>query len=363
MDSVKQSIRFLTAPEGVRIAYAVSGTGPPFVKCANWLNHLEFDWNSPVWRHLFKFLSEHFTLIRYDERGCGLSDWHCEDMSFDAWVKDLELVVEANGLERFPILGISQGGAVAIEYACRHPEKVSHLILFGAYALGRDLRTDKTGAERAGALYNLVPVGWSTNNPAFRQVFGNLFMPEANEAQMHWFTDLCKNTTDAETALRILATSGGINVLERLEDVRVPTLVIHARGDEMVGFEQGRILATGIPDARFVPLEGNNHILLEHEPGWLRFQEEVLNFVGRPSAPPRADSADLDLAGLTRREMQVLELVARGLNNADIASRLFLSEKTVRNHLTNIFSKLGVASRAQAIVLAREHGIPGDTPS
>lgn len=363
MDNAKQSIRFLTAPDGVRIAYAVSGSGPPLVKCANWLNHLEYDWNSPVWRHLLKFLSEHFTLIRYDERGCGLSDWHCDDLSFESWVNDLELVVAANGLKKFPVLGISQGGAVAVEYACRHPDKISHMILFGAYAVGRDLRQDQTGVERARALYPLVPVGWNTDNPAFRQVFGTLFMPEADEEQMRWFTDLCKNTTDAETALRILDTSGHINVVDRLKEVQVPTLVIHARGDEMVSFEQGRLLATEIPDARFVPLEGRNHILLQHEKGWIRFQEEVLNFIGPASPLSQLEMSASGLAGLTRRELQVLEQVALGLSNADIAARLFLSEKTVRNHLTSIFSKLRFESRAQAIVFAREHGMPGRSQS
>ena len=352
---MQQTIRFVKAPDGVRLAVGVSGTGPPLVKSANWLSHLEFDWQSPVWRHWFQFLSESHQLIRYDPRGCGLSDWEVEDLSQEAQLADLEAVIDASGLDRFPLLGISQGGATCIEYAVRHPERVTKLVLYGAYAEGWAQRGDE--AKRAGmALIELIRQGWWQDNPAFRQLFGSLFIPDASADQVRWFSDLMRTTTRPSIAARIFESFGGINVRSLLSAVQVPTVVIHARGDARIPLDQGRLLAAEIPNAHFVTLEGRNHILIEEEPAWERFRECFNDSLGvvQSSAPKAISAARLD--GLTARENDILHLVALGHGNADIAKQLFISEKTVRNHLTSIFEKLGVDSRAKAIVAARDHG-------
>jgi pimeloyl-ACP methyl ester carboxylesterase/DNA-binding winged helix-turn-helix (wHTH) protein len=282
-----QQIFFCRAHDGVRIAYAKSGDPetPPLVKPANWLTHLEFDWNSPVWRHWLRELGHGHTLIRYDARGCGLSDHDAQDMSFESWVRDLRAVVDAEGLERFSLLGISQGCAVAIAYAARHPERVDKLVLYGGYAVGRSLRATTPQAELERTLLsNLIRVGWGRDNPAFRQVFGTLFLPEGTPEQHQWFNDLAK-TMPMENALRVRQTTDVIDVRRDAERVRVPTLVLHARGDAMIPFEIGLQLAAHIPGARFVPLESRNHVLLGPEPAWSRFLEEVRAFLGSHAAP------------------------------------------------------------------------------
>lgn len=355
---MEQTIRFVTTPDGVKVAYASSGKGPPLLKTANWLNHIEFDWESPVWRHWFALLSGHHRLVRYDARGCGLSDWTDTRLSFEWQVSDLECIVNAAGLDRFALLGISQGAAAAIEFAVRHPERVSHLIIHGGYPLGWAHRGDES-VRQGRAMVDLIRFGWGQDTPAYRQLFTSLFIPEGSEEQMAWFSELERRTTRPEIAARILEAFGAIDVSNQLQHVRAPTLVLHARGDARVPFEQGRMLAAGIPDAQFVALEGRNHILLEHEPAWLRFQMALTEFLGwRNATPASADAgASAALSALTGREREILTFVAAGDNNLEIAARLFISEKTVRNHLTGIFDKLGVNSRAQAIVFARDHGI------
>ena len=275
----RQQIRFCRAPDGVRIAYATTGHGPPLVKPANWLTHLDVDWNSAVWRHWLTELSREHTLIRYDERGCGLSDHDVADLSFDAWVNDLEAVVDAEGLERFPLLGLSQGCAVAVAYAARHPERVSGLVLHGGYAVGRHHR-DPTPQQdiEADLFINLIRVGWGHDNPAFRQVFGTLFLPEGSVEQWQWFCDLAR-TVPVENALRIEQMRHAIDVREQAAALDVPTLVLHSREDAMTPFEGGRRLAALVPRARFVPLESKNHVLLESEPAWGVFLEEVRAFL------------------------------------------------------------------------------------
>lgn len=276
-----QEIRFCTAGDGVRIAYATSGDGPPLVKAANWLTHLECDWDSPVWCHWLREMSQRHTLIRYDERGCGLSDWEVADFSFDAWVQDLETVIETAALDRFALLGISQGGGVAIKYAVRHPEKVSHLILYGAYAVGRGKReVSPEEAESNEALKTLTRIGWGWENPAFRQVFSNLYMPGATLEQLRWLDELQKNSTSAENAVKFYEEFGNVDVRDQLSQVSVPTLVLHARGDARVPHDVGRDLAAAIPGARFVSLDSKNHILMEDEPAWERFVYEVFGFLG-----------------------------------------------------------------------------------
>lgn len=281
----KQQIRYSVSADGVRIASAIVGQGPVLVKAANWLSHLEYDWQSPVWQHWLAALSQNYTLVRYDERGCGLSDWDVAELSVDAFVRDLEGVVDSLGLARFPLLGISQGGPVALSYAVRHPERVSHLILYGAYGAGRFNRTySPEQAEQAEAILQLIKVGWGKDNPAFRQFFTTLFMPEATAEQMHWFNDLQRHSASPEMAYRLEESFFHIDVGHLLHQVQTPTLILHGREDAVVPYAEGQQLAALIPDARFVTLESKNHILLPDEPAWQHFLEEVNRFLGQESA-------------------------------------------------------------------------------
>jgi DNA-binding SARP family transcriptional activator/pimeloyl-ACP methyl ester carboxylesterase len=283
---ITQEIRFCRTTDGVTLAYAVSGDGPPLVKAANWLTHLDHDWNSPVWRHWLVELSRCHRLVRYDERGCGLSDWAVDDWSLAAWVRDLEAVVDEAGLDRFPLLGISQGGAVAIEYAVRHPERVSHLVLYGSYAQGRRVRaTCDEDRARMQLQVDLARLGWGTDDPAFRQVFTAQFMPGGSKELWDAFNDLQRLTASPENAARIMMTTDEIDITDLARQVRVPTLVLHARDDRRPPFEQGRLLATLIPGSRFVALDSSNHVLLEHEPAWQVFLTEVEAFLATEQAP------------------------------------------------------------------------------
>ena len=351
-----QAIRFTRSADEVRLAYAESGTGPPLVKAPNWLSHLEFDWRSPLWRHWFEFFAGAHRLIRFDARGCGLSDWHAADLSFAAQVADLEAVVDAAQVDRFDLLGISQGGAVAVEYAIRHPERVSHLVLYGAFARGWNRRGEQS-IRQFRALNDLMRIGWGQENPAFRKLFATIFVPEASVAQESWFSDLMRITSPPDIAALVLEASADVDVTERLSAVTVPTLVMHSRDDACIPYTEGRTFATAIPGAQFVTLESRNHILLESEPAWARFRAAFSEFVGRELPQAEPESGSTAFSQLTARERDILSHVARGLSNAEIAERVFISEKTVRNHLTSIFSKLDVDSRARAIVLAREGGL------
>ena len=273
--AVQQEVTFCRTTDGVNLAVATSGNGVPVVKGANWLNHIEFDWQSPVWSPLFTLLSERFRLIRYDERGTGLSDWDVKDVSFEAVVRDLETVVDKLGLERFALFGISQGASVSIAYATRHPDRVSRLVLFGGYARGWRVRADATEIARREALLTLIESGWGLDNPAFRQVFTTRFVPDATSEEIKWFNDLQRVSTSAENAVRLIKMFSKIDVTGLLPRVKAPTLVLHSRGDAGIPFEQGLMLARGIPNARFVTLESDNHLILSHEPVWDRFTQEI----------------------------------------------------------------------------------------
>jgi pimeloyl-ACP methyl ester carboxylesterase/DNA-binding winged helix-turn-helix (wHTH) protein len=277
--TLRQDIHFCTAPDGTRIAYAEVGRGLPLVKTANWLNHLEYDWQSPVWKHLLHALAANHRLIRYDARGNGLSDWEVDDISLDAFVHDLESVVEATGLQRFDLLGVSQGSAVSVAYAVRHPGRVSHLVLYGGFARGRRKRESIIDAEQSEAFLTLMRHGWGQENPAFRQMFTSLFLPGGTSEQMQWFNDLQRITTSPQNAVRIRRAVDEIDVSDLLAQVKTPTLVLHCRNDAVQPFEEGRQLAAGIPGARFVALEGSNHVILESDPAWPRFIEEISNFL------------------------------------------------------------------------------------
>jgi pimeloyl-ACP methyl ester carboxylesterase/DNA-binding CsgD family transcriptional regulator len=346
-----QQIRFCTTTDGVRIAYATVGQGPPLVKVSNWLSHLEYDKESPVWRHWIAELSHDRTYLRYDERGCGLSDWEVPELSFDAWVNDLETVVDAAGVERFPLLGISQGASIAIAYTVRHPERVSHLILHGAFARGK-LKRSLTPQQHkeAETIAELAELGWGKENPAFRQFFTTQFIPDGTMEQHRWFNELERVSVSPENAARFIRIFDQIDVTGLAPKVTCPTLVLHPNHDARVPFDEGRLIASLIPGARFVPLESRNHILLETEPAWQVWLKEVRAFL------PAKAGGGARFAELTPRERDLVELIAQGIDNAQIAARLSLSEKTVKNHITSIFTKLEVENRSRAIVLAREAG-------
>jgi pimeloyl-ACP methyl ester carboxylesterase/DNA-binding winged helix-turn-helix (wHTH) protein len=276
--ALRQEIHFCLASDGVRIAYAEVGRGPPLVKAANWLNHLEYDWESPIWRHLLQALASEHRLIRHDQRGNGLSDRDVDDISFDAFVRDLESVVDASNLERFPLLGISQGCAISIAYALRHPQRVSHLVLYGGFARGW-LKRNPEDAEKFEAMTTLMRHGWGQENPAFRQMFTSQFIPGGTVEQMRWLNDLQRITASPDNAVRIMKTLATIDLTDVLPQVRIPTLVLHCRSDARVPFEEGRRLAAGIPGAQFVALEGYNHLVLETEPAWIRLLDEIQNFL------------------------------------------------------------------------------------
>ncbi len=339
-------IRFCTAPDGARLAYSMHGRGPPLVRVATWLTHLELDWESPVWRHWLDRLGECHTVVRYDERGCGLSDAEVGEPSVGTWVGDLEAVVDATGLERFALLGVSQGAAIAVAYAARHPERISDLVLYGGYARGRRLRGQR---EQEEALVAAIRAGWTTEDPAFRHVFSMLFLPHGTSAQMAWYDELLRTTTSADAAVRLFKARGAVDVAVTAPRVGARTLVIHARGDRVVPVEEGRLLATLIPDARLVVLDSANHILLADEPAWEQFVSALRGFLGPPGVPAPPTPA----AELSSRELEVLELVAAGLTNEAIAERLSLSVRTVERHLSNVYAKLrlsGKAARAAAAV-------------
>jgi pimeloyl-ACP methyl ester carboxylesterase/DNA-binding winged helix-turn-helix (wHTH) protein len=279
-----QEVTFCRTPDGVNLAVATSGHGLPVVKAANWLNHIEFDWQSPVWSPLLNLLAGKFRLIRYDERGNGLSDWEVKDISFEAFVRDLETVVDTLGLERFALLGISQGAAVSIAYAIRHPDRVSRLVLSGGYPLGWRKRGNAEQVAQFEALLTLVRNGWGQDNPAFRQVFTSLYVPGATREEMQWFNDLERASASPENAIRLMHVFSNIDIVDLLPQVTAPTLVLHARGDTPIPFEQGLALARGIPDARFVALESDNHLILSHERAWERYAEEICDFLGERDA-------------------------------------------------------------------------------
>lgn len=284
-DARHQQVRFCTSSDGVRIAYATLGQGPPLVKTANWMSHLEYDWKSPLWRHMARELSRELCLIRYDQRGNGLSDWDVDDFSLEAFVGDLEAVVDASGLERFPLLGISQGCRVAVAFAAQYPERVSRLVLYGGSARGWKHRSPGARDTRAG-LQTLIREGWGRDVPAFRQVFTTLFMPHATPEQAAWFNELQRVSSSAENAFRITEAAADVDVTDRLARVRAPTLVMHATGDAMVPFEEARILAAGIAGSRFVALDSDNHLLLDDEPAFARFLWEIRDFL----APERSSA-------------------------------------------------------------------------
>jgi pimeloyl-ACP methyl ester carboxylesterase/DNA-binding CsgD family transcriptional regulator len=355
-------VHFATSRDGVRIAWSQHGDGTPLVRVGTWMTHLQHDWESVVWRHWLVDLGDRFTFVRYDDRGCGLSDRNVQRLGLDAWVADLEAVVDATGFSRVALFGISQGAAIAVAYAARHPDRVSHLVCLGGYARDLPLR-ERTRDQRQEdqALETLVRVGWGRADPTFRRIFTGRLIPGGTEAQMRWFDELQRQSTSGTVAARLMRARSRIDVANLAGEVVAPTLVLHARDDAMVEFDEGRDLAARIPRAKFVPLEGRNHVLLADEPAWPRFLGALEAFI-LESPAVSSQSGDATIArpspgpkvGVTDRELEVLRLVAAGDSNAEIAEALSISVRTVERHLTNVYAKMGLLGRsARAAAAAR----------
>ena len=348
-----QDIRFARSADGVGIAYAVHGSGPPLLIDACWLSHLQFDWQSPVWRHYLVELGRIATVIRYDERGHGLSDRGVTDHSLQARVADLEAVADDAGLERFALLAMAQGGPVAIEYAARHPERVTRLAFYGSYA-GAQVDASPEELELDAAFQALIKVGWARPTSEFRRVFTSLMIPGGTEEQMRWIDDLQRMAVDADTAVLARSQRQVTDSSGRLSELDLPTLVLHSRGDQMNGFEHSRYLAASIRGARLVALESNNHIVLSDEPAWRVFLREITEFLAPDRVAAPAAVADDVASVLSPREVDILKLAAEGRDNDAIAAELVLSVRTVERHLQNAYAKLGLQGRtARTAAVAR----------
>jgi pimeloyl-ACP methyl ester carboxylesterase/DNA-binding CsgD family transcriptional regulator len=345
----QQQVRFCRAPDGARIAYAVHGDGPPLLISTCWLSHLQFDWESPVWRHFLVDLGKFATVIRFDERGHGLSDWDVTDHSLEARIGDLEAVADAAGFDRFALMAMAQGGPVAISYAARHPERLSRLLFYGSYSgATRGLASDQS--EMEDTFGQLIKVGWARPDSTFRRVFTSLMIPGASEEQMRWLDDLQRVAVSASTAYSSRQQRFTADADALLPALDLPTLILHSVGDRMNSFEYGRHLAASIENALLVALESDNHIVLEHESAWPVFVDEVRRFM-EPDGQPSSSGERLDDL-LSLRELEVLRLVAAGRDNIEIAEELNLSTRTVERHLQNVYGKLGLQGRSARIAAA-----------
>jgi pimeloyl-ACP methyl ester carboxylesterase/DNA-binding CsgD family transcriptional regulator len=343
-------VRYVRSFDGTRIAVAVSGRGPPVVLLPSWLTHLELQPRSAAWSPWIRALSSRYTLVRHDPRGCGLSERNARNLSFDAWVMDLEAVVDGLGLDRFSLVGMCQGGAVAIAWAGINAHRIDRLVLCGTYARGRDRRTDDpVEPEKARVMLDMIATGWGDPDHAFARAFATQFQPEGGMDHLDSWCALQRAAATGPEAARLTRIMFDIDVSASAERIDCPTLVVHAARDAVVPIEEGRLLARLIPDARFLELDTPNHFPREDEPAWAQLEEALVAFLPRTAGGP-------GFGDLTVREREILHLVAAGLSNAEIAARAGLGEKTVRNHVSAIFAKIGASSRARAIVLAREAG-------
>ena len=360
---MQQNIQFCTTADGAKLAYAVDGEGPPLVLATAWLTHLGPQWRALAWQPWLDTFSSDYKLLRYDARGSGLSDRDPAELSVETWVRDLEAVVDAAGLEQFSILASCQRGPAAITYAARNPERVRKLVLFGTYALGRKLQQQPpVEIEKTRAVASLLPLGWEQEDNALLQIWAHAFQPSGTQAHWRAWCDMQRAATSAQTAVRLLEIGWHLDVREAARSIKCPVLVLHPERDGVVPIEAGRMLVSLIPGSRFVELDSDNHMLLADEPSWPRLVSEVRGFLADPaSAAAAAGGRMLALDELTPRERTVLEGIADGLDNADLAAALGLSEKTVRNHVTRLFDKIRVKHRYEAIVRARAAGLGSDS--
>jgi pimeloyl-ACP methyl ester carboxylesterase/DNA-binding CsgD family transcriptional regulator len=343
-------VRFCRSFDGTRIAFAVSGQGPPVVLLPSWLTHLEFQPRSVAWRPWIEALSSRYTLVRYDPRGCGLSDRNVRNLSFDAWVLDLQAVADGLELDRFSLIGACQGGAVAMAWAGINAHRIDRLVLYGTYARGRDRRSDvPMEPEKARVMLRMIELGWGEADHAFPRAFATQFQPEGGMDHLESWCALQRAAATGREAARLTRIMFDIDVTGSAERIECPTLVVHAARDAVVPVEEGRLLARLIPGARFFELDSPNHFPRSDEPAWARLEEALVDFLPGASGGPA-------FRDLTAREKETLDQMAAGLSNAEIAGQLGLSEKTVRNHVSAVMGKLGTATRARAIVLAREAG-------
>jgi pimeloyl-ACP methyl ester carboxylesterase/DNA-binding CsgD family transcriptional regulator len=339
-----QEIRFCTGRDGARLAWAAHGSGPPVIVVTCWLSHLQHDWRSPVWRHFLEDLGAFSTLVRYDERGFGMSDWGVTDFSLEARYADLESIVAAAGFDRFALLGMSGGSPVAMAYAARHPERVSRLILYGTSS-GRPAQLEGDSLAEEETFRSMIRVGWAKEDPLFRRVFTRIFIPDANEEQMRWFDDLQRMSTSPQNAVASRLGRQAADVAGELPAIPAPTLILQALRDRATRFTDAVEVAGRIPDARLVELDSATHILLEDEPAWTVFVDEVRAFLEPDRSADGAGRPAL-IEALSPRELDVLARAAQGLTNDQIAIDLGLSPRTVERHLSNAYAKLGVAGKA-----------------
>ena len=351
-----QEIRFCRAADGTRLAYAIHGSGPPLVVVSCWLSHLQYDWQSPVWRHFLDDLGQIATVIRYDERGFGMSDWDVSDFSLPARLGDLETILGATGFERFALLGMSGGSSVAMAYAIAHPERVSRLILYGTVC-GEPPNFDDERWAKEQVYRSMIQVGWAKDDPEFRRVFTRRFIPDATEEQMCWFDDLQRMSTSPENMLASRISRQQEDVVADLPTIAAPTIVLQARGDQSTAFENAVTVSSLIPGARLVPMESRNHILLADEPAWGVFIDEVTVFMGpdRRAFEEQARGGRPVIEPLSARELDVLRLAAEGQTNEEIADALTLSPRTVERHLSNVYGKLGLTGRAARAAAVAEY--------
>jgi len=353
MSLPEQHIRFCTSRDGVRLAYATCGTGPALVWLGHWVRHLRFDWDSPIWRPWLTLLTRRHSVVRYDWRGCGLSDREGVEFSLERHLEDLEAVADDLALKRFILVGDAGGGVVSMAYAARHPERVSHLVLYGTQTRGALARKEPKFIAQGRALLDVMELGWNNPTPAYGEFFTTLHMPDTDADRFRAYGDLLRLTTSPTNAVALLKAFFEADVRNVVSRIRCPTLVLHAREDAIIPFDEGRLVASLIPGAHFVPLESRNHVLQESEPAWQLVGSQIDDFL--PAS--LAETPEMSLVELTPREREVLDSIARGLDNHQIAERFGISEKTVRNHASVIFEKIGANSRAHAVALARDAGL------
>ena len=348
---VKQQVRFCKSFDGTKIAYAISGEGPPVVLMPSWLTHLEYQWRSIAWQPWLEALSSRYTLVRYDPRGCGLSDRNIHDLTFHSWVRDFSVLVDTLKLDRFSLIGICQGGAIAVAYAGSNSERISNLVLYGTYARGRNRRsTIPLEPEKAKAMLEMLRLGWGQEDHAFMRAFATQFQPEGAMEHLHSWCELQNAATSADKAVELTRIMFDVDVQDDAARIRCPTLVAHSDRDAVTPCEEGRLLAHLIPGASFLQLNSPNHLMLPHEPAWKVFVDQLYAFLPTPASETGA------FGELTDREREVLHFLAQGLNNSEIGRRLDISEKTARNHVSSIFTKLGVETRARAVAIAKDAG-------